>query len=105
MPSTGSSSKADSRWSANIGEYWYRTETYTTKDSKGNTVTRTRRVQETEWWPLAGNHHRYYSGYLVSGSRGLSQQDAERIKPFQLIAIRYWLARPVGFEKTRPLQL
>ncbi|MDP7302780.1 MAG: zinc ribbon domain-containing protein, partial [Pirellulaceae bacterium] len=71
-----------------IGEYWYRTETYTTRDSKGNMVTKTRRVRETEWWPLSGRHHRYYSGYLVSGSKGLAQDQAERIKPFNLPALK-----------------
>ena len=85
-----------SQWSATIGEYWYRTETYTTTDSNGKTVTRTRQVRETEWWPLSGRHHRYYSGYLVSGSRGLPQDWAERIKPFNLPALKryepYYLA-------------
>jgi hypothetical protein len=76
-----------SRWSAQIGEYWYRTETYTTVEN-GKTVTKTRQVRETEWWPLAGRHHEFYSGYLVSGSRGLPQQEAERIKPFHLAAFK-----------------
>jgi len=79
---------ANSQWSANIGEYWYRTETYWTTDSKGKRVQRTRQVRETEWWPLQGRHHRYYSGYLVSGSRGLPQSYADRIKPFQLPALK-----------------
>ncbi len=96
LPFWSFSMLAQSRWSATIGEYWYRTETYTTRDSKGNVVTRTRRVRETEWWPLQGKHHRYHSGYLVSGSRGLSQADAERIKPFNLPALKryepYYLA-------------
>lgn len=96
LPFWSFSMLAESRWSASIGEYWYRTETYTETDSKGNTVTRTRQVQETEWWPLAGNHHRYYSGYLISGSKGLPQKEAERIKPFQLPALKryepYFLA-------------
>jgi DNA-directed RNA polymerase subunit RPC12/RpoP len=86
---------AESRWSASIGEYWYRTETYTTVEN-GKTVTRTRQVRETEWWPLQGRHHRYYYGYLVSGSKGLPQDQAERIKPFQLPALKryepYFLA-------------
>ena len=60
-------------WPAAIGEHWYRTETYTTTDSKGNTTMHTRQVQETEWYPLAGRHHHYYSAYLVSGSKGLPQ--------------------------------
>ncbi len=96
LPFWSFSMLAQSSWSASIGEYWYRTETYTTTDSKGRMVTRTRQVRETEWWPLSGNHHRYYNAYMVSGSRGLSQTDADRIKPFQLPALRryepYYLA-------------
>ncbi len=87
---------AQSQWQAQIGEHWYRTETYTTTDSKGNTTTHTRQVQETEWWPLAGRHHRFYSGYLVSGSKGLPHKESLRIQPFQLPALKryesYYLA-------------
>lgn len=113
LPFWSFSMLAESRWSATIGEYWYRTETYTTTDSKGNTVTRTRRVRETEWWPLSGNHHHYYSGYLVSGSKGLPQQQAERIKPFNLPALkRYepyylagWLSEEYSVEREAALQI
>lgn len=87
LPFWSFSMLAESSWTACIGEYWYRTETYTTTEN-GKTVTKTRRVRETEWWNLAGSHHRYYAGYLVSGSKGLSQQDADRIKPFQLPALK-----------------
>ena len=96
LPFWSFSMLAQSRWSASIGEYWYRTETYTTTDSKGRTVVKTRQVRETEWWPLAGQHHHYYSGFLVSGSRGLPQAYAERIKPFNMPALKryepYYLA-------------
>ncbi len=88
--------QAKSGWSAQIGEYWYRTETYTTTDSKGKTVVKTRQVRETEWWNLDGQHHQYHSGFLVSGSKGLPQDQAERIKPFNLPALKryepYFLA-------------
>jgi hypothetical protein len=96
LPFWSFSMLAQSTWQATIGEHWYRTETYTERDEKGNTVTKTRQVQETEWWPLAGRHHAYHSGYLVSGSRGLPQAAAERIQPFQLPALKryepYFLA-------------
>ncbi|MCC6124750.1 MAG: zinc ribbon domain-containing protein [Pirellulales bacterium] len=86
---------AESRWAAEIGEHWTRTETYTTREN-GKTVTKTRHVTETEWWDLSGGHHEYYSGYLVSGSRGLPQKDADRITPFHLAALKryapYFLA-------------
>jgi hypothetical protein len=103
---------AQSRWTARIGEHWWRTETYTTwEDSKP--VTRTRTVQETEWWGLEGQHHNYYSGYLVSGSRGLAQDYAERIKPYRLEAIkRYqpyflagWLNEEYSIQRDQALPL
>jgi hypothetical protein len=78
------SMEAESSWSARIGEYWYRTETYTTTDSKGKTVTRTRQVRETEWFPLSGEFQRYYHGYLVPATRGISHAESDAIQPFQL---------------------
>jgi hypothetical protein len=96
LPFWSFSMLAESSWSASIGEHWYRTETYTTTDAKGKVTTHTRQVQETEWWPLSGRHHHFYSGYLVSGSRGLPQKEAQRIFPFNLPALRryepYYLA-------------
>jgi predicted RNA-binding Zn-ribbon protein involved in translation (DUF1610 family) len=96
LPFWSFSMLAQSRWQAQIGEYWFRTEHYTTTDAKGNVQHHTRQVQETEWWPLSGRHHRYYSGYLVSGSRGLPQGQSLRIQPFNLPALKryepYFLA-------------
>ena len=103
---------AESRWSAQIGEHWYRTETYTTTEN-GKTVTKTRQVQETEWWPLSGEFDSYYSGYLVSGSRGLPHQESLRIQPFQLPALkRYqpyflagWLAEEYSIVREEALRV
>ncbi|QDV27675.1 zinc ribbon domain-containing protein [Aureliella helgolandensis] len=106
---------AASSWSARIGEYWYRTEHYTTRDSKGNTVRRTRTVTETEWFPLSGHHNRYYHGFLVPATKGISEAEARAIHPFQLASLtRYrpyflagWMAEeysvemPEAMEKTK----
>ncbi|MHB8898927.1 MAG: zinc ribbon domain-containing protein [Thermoguttaceae bacterium] len=92
LPFWSFSMVAESRWSASIGEHWYRTETYTTREN-GKTVTKTRRVQETEWWPLSGRHHQYYSFFLVSGSQGLDQSWANRIQPYHLAALRRYEPR------------
>jgi hypothetical protein len=112
LPFWSFSMLAQSRWSANIGEHWLRTETYTAWED-GKPVTRTRTVTETEWWPLSGQHHNYYSGYLVSGSKGLPQGYAERIKPFRLEALkRYqpyflagWLSEQYSVERDEALAL
>jgi predicted RNA-binding Zn-ribbon protein involved in translation (DUF1610 family) len=113
LPFWSFSMRADSNWQASIGEHWYRTETYTTTDSKGNTTTHTRQVQETEWYPLAGRHHHYYSGYLVSGSKGLPQDQALRVQPYQLPALkRYapwflagWFAEEYSVQRDQALEL
>jgi DNA-directed RNA polymerase subunit RPC12/RpoP len=112
LPFWSFSMLAESRWSSQIGEYWYRTETYTVIEN-GKTVTHTRQVRETEWWNLSGLHHNYYSGYLVSGSKGLPQVFAERIKPFRLEALkRYqpyflagWLSEEYSIAKDAALEL
>lgn len=93
LPFWSFSMKADSRWQAEIGEYWYRTETYTETDSQGRTVTKTRQVRETEWWPLEGGHHAFYSFYLVSGSKGLPQKISQWIEPFELLALKRYSPR------------
>jgi hypothetical protein len=80
--------KATSRWSASIGEFWYRTETYTERDANGNEVVRTRQVQETEWWPLEGGHQAFYGFYPVSASKGLPHQVFLWVEPYQLAALK-----------------
>lgn len=103
LPCWSFSMLARSRWKAKIGEYWYRTERYTTVEN-GETVTKTRRIQETEWWNLEGKHHHYYSGYLVSASRGLSQAEVDAVKPFNMPAMKryqpYFLAGWVAEDYT-----
>lgn len=99
---------AKSTWSARIGEYWYRTETYTTTNHQGKRITQTRTVQETEWWPLRGNNQNYYFGYLVSGSKGLTQPEALKIQPFDLKQLQryhpYFLAGWLAEEYSVPFE-
>ena len=110
LPFWSFSMRSDSNWSASIGEYWWETitETYTTTEN-GRTVTktRTRRVRRTEWYPLSGRYHQYHFHYLVSGSRGLPQKLADRIKPFPVAeATRYaphflagWMAEEYSVDR------
>jgi len=110
LPFWSFSMLAESGWSASIGEHWYRTETYTVQEN-GKTVTKTRQVQETEWWPLSGRHHQFYSGYLVSGSRGLPQTHADWIQPFPLPSLQRfqpfylagWLSEEYSIEREEAL--
>ncbi len=87
LPFWSFSLRTESSWSTRIGEYWYKTESYTTSE-KGKTVRKTRRVRKTEWWDLAGRFHEFYSGYLVAAGRGLSQGETDAVGPFYLSALR-----------------
>jgi hypothetical protein len=110
IPFWSFSMRSESEWSARIGEHWYETvvETYTdTVNGKPVTRTRTRQVQHTEWYPLAGRFHQFHSHYLVSASKGLPQDFADRIVPFPVSEMtRYaphflsgWLCEEYSMER------
>ncbi|MET0404974.1 MAG: hypothetical protein ABW123_21340 [Cystobacter sp.] len=80
------SARAESRYSASIGENYQETETYTTTEN-GKTVTRTRKVTKTEWCSLQGEHAEYVLDVLVTASRGLPNAELEALEPFDLRAL------------------
>ena len=82
----GARARADYR--AQIGENYTETETYTTTDSKGKSVTRTRTVVKTEWRSLSGLRDSYVLDVVVTASRGVPNQELEAIEPFDLRALR-----------------
>jgi hypothetical protein len=77
-----------SQYQAEIGENYTETETYTTTDSSGKVVTRTRTVTRTEHRRLAGNHAAYILDVLVTASRGLSNAELEALEPFDFRSLR-----------------
>ncbi|HWM84389.1 MAG TPA: hypothetical protein VNO33_01100 [Kofleriaceae bacterium] len=87
LPACLYSAITSSTYHAEIGENYLVTETYTTTEN-GKTVTRTRTRTETEWRDLAGTHAAYVSDLVVTASRGLPNQELERIEPFDLRALR-----------------
>lgn len=90
---------AHTDYTCEIGEDYQ--ETYTTTDSKGNTVTRTRTV--TEWRRLAGRHATWVQDVLVTASRGLANDRLEAVEPFDLRALqRYSPALLSGFIAEEP---
>jgi hypothetical protein len=82
------SAMATSNYSAQIGENYQETETYTDTDSNGNTVVKTRTVTRTEYRHLSGQHSCYVSDVLVTGSRAVPNGELEAIEPFDLRMMR-----------------
>ncbi|XXT62922.1 hypothetical protein WMF28_17190 [Sorangium sp. So ce590] len=82
------SAMAQTRYAAQIGENYQETETYTTTDDKGNSVTRTRVVTRTEHRHLEGQHATYVMDVLVVASRAVQNAELEAIEPFDLRTMR-----------------
>lgn len=78
-----------SRWNADAGYYYYTEETYTATEN-GKSVTKTRRVRHTRWEPVSGQRHDGYDDHLVCASKGMPEDLARKILPFdtrsQLVA-------------------
>jgi hypothetical protein len=84
VPSYLYGARAHARYSASIGENYTVTVTYTTTDSKGNTVVRTRTEVRTEWRSLSGVYDANVMDVLVTASRGLGNAELEAVEPFDL---------------------
>ncbi|WP_434384773.1 hypothetical protein [Melittangium boletus] len=96
------SARAESEYTASIGEDYKETETYTTTEN-GKTVTKTRTVTKTEWRSLAGAHAEYVPDVLVTASRGLPNVELAAIEPFDLRALaRYAPALVAGWVSEEP---
>lgn len=87
VPSYLYSAVATSDYTAEIGENYTETQTYTTTVN-GKTVTRTRTVTKTEWRPLAGRHASYVTDVLVSASAGLANVELARVEPYDFRQMR-----------------
>lgn len=55
------------------GDDYYTTQTYTTRNSAGETVTETRRVKQTRWSPASGHVEKFHDDVLVMASRTLPE--------------------------------
>lgn len=66
------------------GIYRYRTESYTTTDEQGRTVTKQRQVRYTEWYPAAGRVTTNFDDILVIASNSLPVKYTERLEPWNL---------------------
>ena len=74
---------ARTHYETQVGIHWYEQETYTVVEN-GERVTKTRTVQRTDWHPLSGSYARHYRNHLVCGSKGIPEEETNRLEPFDL---------------------
>jgi DNA-directed RNA polymerase subunit RPC12/RpoP len=87
LPAYLFSAAATSSFRAEIGER-YSEEEKAEGVENGKPTTRTRTIQKTEWRPLEGRCAQYVADLVVTASKGLSNEELERIEPFDLGALR-----------------
>jgi uncharacterized CHY-type Zn-finger protein len=66
------------------GEHYYVTEHYTTRDSEGKSVRKTRRVRKTRWWPVSGTVWASFDDILVLACNSLPRKYTEKLEPWDL---------------------
>ena len=106
-----------SRYSGERGEYYYTTESYTTTDDEGHSVTETREVQHTAWYPAAGQVDRSFQDLLIAASRAVPEKKLNHLAPWDLASLcpyepayiagfkaqRYQVELPDGFEEAKSI--
>ncbi len=65
------------------GEHYWVTETYTTMEN-GKSVTKTRQVRKTRWYPASGLVWNEFDDVLVLASNSLPHKYAEKLEPWDL---------------------
>jgi hypothetical protein len=97
------------------GIYYYTTETYEESDGRGGTVTRTRQVRHTAWYPASGHVSQAFHNVLIPATKSVSEKRLNKLAPWGLNALcayepaylagfkaqRYQLELPEGFEKAK----
>ena len=66
------------------GDDYWTTETYTTQDAQGKSVTQTRQVKHTRWTPAAGHVEKFHDDVLVMASKSLPPHIAGSVMRFDL---------------------
>lgn len=99
------------------GEHYYVTESYTEQDAQGNTVTRTREVQRTRWYPASGRVERWFDDILIPATKSLPPKRLAALEPWDLAGLtsydpaylagykaqRYQVDLAEGFESAKKL--
>jgi len=69
------------------GEHYWETESYTETDAQGHTVTNTRQVQRTRWWPASGHVRNRFDDLLVMATRTLPPKHLNHLQPWDWPAL------------------
>lgn len=66
------------------GDDYYETETYTTRNAQGESVTQTRQVRHTRWYPVSGDVTHFFDDVLVQASKSIPADLMGDASPWRL---------------------
>jgi len=72
-----------SAYTGERGEHYWETETYS-ENVNGQSVTRTRQVQRTRWWPASGRVRNSFNDLLVMASTSLPPKLLSHLQPWDI---------------------
>lgn len=72
-----------SQYTGERGEYYYVSETYTTTEN-GKSVTKTRQVRKTRWYPASGSVGMFFDDLLVGATRSLPEKYVQKLEPWDM---------------------
>jgi len=84
LPCWSYGSDTTSSYSGRRGEHYYVTEHYTTHDSQGKPLRKTRRVRKTRWSPVSGTVRASFDEILAPAGNALPQVYIEKFEPRDL---------------------
>ncbi|MEB3211302.1 MAG: TFIIB-type zinc ribbon-containing protein [Leptolyngbyaceae bacterium] len=73
-----------SRYTGKRGTYYYVDVSYTTTDSNGKTVRRTRQERRTRWRSVSGSVSHFCDDILVAATHAVEKKRMEQLKPWDL---------------------
>lgn len=73
----------DIAYTGSQGEYYYVTESYTTRQN-GQTVRKSRRVRRTRWYSTSGRINHFFNDILVAASDSLPREYVSQLEPWDL---------------------
>ncbi|MFN8006324.1 MAG: hypothetical protein U0V70_04745 [Terriglobia bacterium] len=84
------------------GDYYWESETYSTTDEQGRSVTRTRQVRRTAWRPASGQVERWFDDVLIPATRSIPTARVKALEPWDLVQLKpYQGAYLSGFKAQR----
>jgi ribosomal protein S27E len=96
---------AIAHYSGQRGEHYWETESYVDTDGQGRSVTRTRQVRKTRWYPASGTVERWFDDILLTATKSVSPSRLATLEPWDLTELKPYEPAYLSGHKAQRYQL